>query len=66
MKKAFIFVSIMTIITLSASYAGSVEYWATAYGGGPNDEPTVIRQTTDGGYVMIGSSCLPGWKIVRN
>ena len=56
----------MTIITLSASYAGSAEYWATAYGGGSNDEPNVIRQTSDGGYVMIGSSCLPGWKSVRN
>jgi len=57
MKKVFLFVILLTIVSLSKLLAQNPEIlWEKSFGGSNVDVPQSIQQTNDGGYIITGFS----------
>ncbi len=56
MKKVFLLTSFLSIIFFSVSSSNSAEYWDVTYGGSYDDFVSSIQQTTDGGYIVAGTT----------
>ena len=56
MKKLFLFISVVSIVMITANVSHSNQYWAKTYGGSSSDYANSIQQTTDGGYIVGGST----------
>jgi len=54
MKKLFILITALLIISINGCDNNSCYYWAKTYGGGSIDSARSIQQTTDGGYIVAG------------
>lgn len=50
-----IFVLVGTMVGIRHTAMGA-EFWAATYGGISSDEGAFIQQTTDGGYIMVGTT----------
>lgn len=54
MKKLFVLFSVIVLIYVSSNESHSAQYWAKIYEGSAAERASSIRQTTDGGYVLVG------------
>ena len=56
MKRLFVCTSLVTIIFITATTSYGAQYWAKTYGGIDGDWADSVQQTTDGGYIVGGST----------
>jgi len=56
MKNLLVLISVLSIICIYASASHSAQYWAKAYGGSGVEDVTSVQQTSDGGFVVAGST----------
>jgi hypothetical protein len=54
MRKLFLLILVFSIICITANASHSAQYWVKTYGGIDNDYGKSIKQTLDGGYILVG------------
>jgi len=56
MKKVSVYISIPLIIFITVTVSHSVQYWAKTYGESGNETAYTIKQTSDGGFIVVGET----------
>jgi len=56
MKRLFVFISVLSIIRITATDSYGEQYWAKTYGGTGNDYAYSIQKTSDGEFIIGGST----------
>ena len=56
MKKLFVPLVVLSIVFIHAKISHSSHYWTKTYGGSGSDQTWDIMQTTDGEYIVTGST----------
>lgn len=56
MKKVFVIVAVLGIICAVTTSSYSADYWARTYGGSEEEIASPANQTSDGGYIIAGST----------
>ena len=59
MRKLFIFISVISINIITATGSYGEQYWAKTYSWGMDETTSCIQQTSDGGYIVGGTQCIP-------
>jgi len=56
MKKSILLILVLSIICITTNVGHSADYWDVLYGGSNLDYAHSIQQTSDGGYIVAGST----------
>ena len=55
-KSGSVRITVLTIVGINVNYSHSTQYWIKTFGGAEDDNSPSIQQTTDGGFIVGGST----------
>ena len=56
MKNLVTFFSVLLMLSVVSTVGYGADYWVWSYGGNSSDYANSIKQTSDGGYIIAGST----------